>query len=480
MSSIPKTSPFHFFNAISSRSSEADLEKKFIIPLLRLLGYDRQDWRSQVSINNLKLDFLIHPPTAIVRHPPFLVIEVKAPSYKINHHVWQINGYLRESKAVFGLLTNGYHFKLLYHFKGEILTIADYNQETLINNFPNFKKILSKRTCLAFCQKIYQNQMTIHRQLGILVGKTVNNQQLVNILQPTKPSDQEKKAMIITVFNNKGGVGKTTMTINLAAALTRLGKRVLLIDIDAQANLTTGLGIDPLNDIELQGKKDITHLLTDPKLTLKEVIYAKRWGNLRLDIIPSHIRLSDMETEINNLVRRDIVLAQKLENRNYSYQEDYDFVLIDPPPSFSIVNTISLVASNAILIPTQLNPYPIRALEYVIKRSIAVEEAKGDPLPILGIAVAMYDRKSSKHNLEMTEEIEKIIQKSKSDKKIQLFPEKTWIPNLNIVSTVSSFTKEYPLCNAEFDQDLTTRQKEAAQDAFDCYLNLAQHLINLI
>jgi cellulose biosynthesis protein BcsQ len=277
--------------------------------------------------------------------------------------------------------------------------------------------------------------------------------------------------MIITVFNNKGGVGKTTMTINLAAALNQLGKQVLLIDIDAQANLTTGLGIDPLEDIESQGKKDITHLLTEPKTTLEETIIKKQWKNVQLNIVPSHIRLSNMESELIQIIDSDRLLVKKLKNHNY------DFVLIDPPPSFGKVNRISLMASSAILIPTQLSPYPIRALEYVIEKLNDIAQQKDEPPSILGIAVSMYDQRSSNFNLSMSERLFDILQKNAASSKIVLFPETTWIPRLNIVSNCPD--KGYPLSQAEFDDKLTPSDKEAAQKAIERYTNLAEHLSNI-
>jgi cellulose biosynthesis protein BcsQ len=123
-----------------------------------------------------------------------------------------------------------------------------------------------------------------------------------------------------------------------------------LIDIDAQANLSTGLGINPLDDVELAGKKDITHLLVEPKTKLEDVIYSKRWGDIQLDVVPSHIRLSRMESRLIQMVDSDRVLAKKLK------QHDYDYIFIDPPPSFGKVNGISLMASSGILI--QLNFHP--------------------------------------------------------------------------------------------------------------------------
>jgi cellulose biosynthesis protein BcsQ len=278
--------------------------------------------------------------------------------------------------------------------------------------------------------------------------------------------------MIITVFNNKGGVGKTTLTINLAAMLTKLGKRVLLIDIDAQANLSTGLGIDPLNDVEMAGKKDITHLLLEPRTKLNDVIYRKRWGDIQLDIVPSHIRLSKMESELIQTVDSDRLLVKKLRNHGY------DFVFIDPPPSFGKVNSISLMASSGILIPTQLSPYPIRALEYVVGRVEEVEDYKDEPLPILGVAVSMYDQRSSSFNISMEQSLREILAKNSNGRKIELFPESTWIPRLNILSKCPE--NGYPIQQAEFDDQLSSQERESAQAAISKLERLANHLMSSI
>lgn len=252
----------------------------------------------------------------------------------------------------------------------------------------------------------------------------------------------------------------------------QLGKRVLLIDIDAQANLSTGLGIDPLNDIELAGKKDITHLLLEPKTKLQDVIYKKRWGSIELDVVPSHIRLSKMESELIQTVDSDRLLIKKLKNHGY------DFVFIDPPPSFGKVNSISLMASSGILIPTQLSPYPIRALEYVIGRVEEIEAYKDEPLPILGIAISMYDQRSSSFNLSMEESLRDVLSKNSKDKKIELLPENTWVPRLNIISKCPE--KGYPIQQAEFDDNLSSQERESAQAAIMKLENLAGHLLNLI
>lgn len=492
MSSPSADSKLAFLQAITSNSSESDVEHKIVIPLLNLLGYDHTDWKSQASIRSLKIDFLVYPKELKRVGLPYLVIEVKSPKKNISQCQWQLKNYMRQSSAVLGLLTNGYNFHLFYNFQGEIGAIAEYAQNELADPSCLLYKLLRKSTAVKLANTIAKSQTRITWKFLSVISEASSNSQMLQFLSeqnisgnyavPTqaKTTQQgENKSMIITVFNNKGGVGKTTTTINLAAALNKLGKRVLLIDIDAQANLTMGLGIDPLNDVEFAGKKDIVDLLLDPRLALPDTIIKKRWQDVQLDIIPSHIRLSLKENDINQLINRDLVLSQKLNNSKYSYKEEYDFILIDPPPSFSLVNNISLMASSAIFIPTQLAPYPIRALEYVLKRAKAVSESKPESLPILGVAVSMYDRRAGNYNLTMQEHIQDILNKEGVGEGVQLFPKKTWIPQLNIVATATSLKKEYPLSYAEFDDSLNTRDKEAAQDAFGCYIELAKHLVGI-
>ncbi|MEA5617163.1 AAA family ATPase [Cronbergia sp. UHCC 0137] len=480
------------FNGISRSSNESDVEQKVIVPMLSILGYSSEDWQSQLVVLQSKLDFLVGQPDTVLTKPAYLVIEVKAPSKKISHSVWQINKYIRRTGAVLGLLTNGYEFRILYNHNDKITTLVEYSQVMLIDKKRIFYKILSKKTYLSFNESLYRNQQNIRLQFLNLISKAVEQENMFGLFDKPKntPVQQEqvtqkkemlpeikkdKKAMIITVFNNKGGVGKTTTTINLAAALNKLGRRVLLIDIDPQANLTMGLGIDPLEDVEQQGKKDISYLLTEPRTTVEDTVIHKQFDDVELDIIPSHIRLSEMEAMLIMTPDIDRVLAKKLKK----YQDQYDYILIDPPPSFGKANTISLMASTGILIPTHLSPYPIRALEYVINRTIALDQSRDESLPILGIAVSMYDRNANKNTANMAQKIHDIIANNPQNKTIELFPQKTWIPRLNIVSNVADEDKGYPLCYAEFDNRLTAKDKESAQDAFSCYIELAKHLISI-
>lgn len=470
------------FSAVEPQSSESEVEKKIIIPILKLFGYDSGDWESQAMIGKSKLDFLLLPPSSAISHPPYLIIEAKAPAKKLNNHVWQINDYMRKTAVFLGLLTNGDEFRILYNYDQKPKVILSFNQEEFIQNFNLLYKLLCKQTCSSIYKSLHQNDLNFRSKFLEKIYQLFNDKEILTAAtskinsetnELSTSGEKEKKGMIITVFNNKGGVGKTTTTINLAAALNKLGKRVLLVDIDAQANLTTGLGIDPLEDIEEQGKKDITHLLTHPRVQLEDVVVHKQWDDVELDIVPSHIRLSYMDNELSNTVDIDRVLDKKLK-KHVGY---YDYILIDPPPSFGKANTIALMASSAVFVPTQLTPYPVRALEYVMNRAIAVDQSRDEGLEILGVVVSMYDRASRKNTANMVQKIDEILAKKPETKDIKLFPQETWIPRLTIVANTADDSKGYPLCYAEFDKNLTKNDKEAAQDAFNCYMELAKHLI---
>lgn len=482
----------NLFTSIHPHSTEAEVENLVIIPLLGILGYSNEDWQTQFLVSKYKLDFLIHPPQAALKYPPYLVIEAKAPNNKISQNGWQLNSYLRKSGAMLGLLTNGYNFRLVYHYDGKVEVIAEYSQADLLADCKLFMKLLCKRTCLKVIDACYKRQQLVRLKFGELISQAFRNQDMLGMFEENTSDNslvvegpivgtntsfveslKEREGMIITVFNNKGGVGKTTMTINLAAALNKLGKKVLLIDIDAQANLTMGVGIDPLADVEEQGKKDISHLLTENKTQLPDTIIQKTWGDIELDIVPSHIRLSDMEATLIQTVDVDRVLSRKLKN----YKDEYDFILIDPPPSFGKANTISLMASQGILVPTQLAPYPVRALEYVIGRALAVGQLRDEPLPILGIAVSMYDTRATSVKASMTNKINQILSNIPGTENIKLFDEQTWIPQLKVVAQTPD--KGYPLCYAEFDNSLQSGDKQMAENAWNCYMSLARQLLKV-
>ena len=187
---------------------------------------------------------------------------------------------MRKSGAILGLLTNGYRFRLLYNYHGQIEIIQEYSQVALIKKFDFLRSLLCKNSCLKVISAFQKSQDKVHINFLNIIEKKIADKHILKLFTTNSKrgycdiNSEEKysvvqlkksKSMIITVFNNKGGVGKTTMTINLGAALSKMGYRVLLIDIDPQANLTTGLNIDPLTDIEYQDKNCLLYTSPSPR-----------------------------------------------------------------------------------------------------------------------------------------------------------------------------------------------------------------------
>lgn len=462
----------NLFAYISQKSTEKDIEQNLIIPLLKLWGYEESDWQQEVWFNRKRADFIICSCGHHQDNIPYLVIEVKAPRQRLSSQMWQLHNYLRYSHALFGFLTNGLEFYFLYQNHQEIIQLCRYNQQEFQDNFQRISTVLRRSTNLRVSEYLQKTRQHFHNQVMMNLYQLFPNNTLLSMTSAPPQPPTTASAIITTVFNNKGGVGKTTTTINMAAALNSLGKRVLLIDIDPQANLTTGLGINPLEIEEKQGK-DITHVLVDNNVSITDAIISKCWNKIVLDIVPSHIRLSDMEATLIQGIDIDRVLAKKLSKIRFNY----DYIFIDPPPSFGKVNTISLMASDNVLIPTQLAPYPIRALEYVMNRIMAIREARDGQLSILGLAVSMYNRSATKQAYEMLQEMNRVLNQHPLGAMVPVFPENTWIPQRNIVANTPG--KGYPLAWAEYDSDLSTSDKEAALDTFNAYLELAKYIIYL-
>ncbi len=453
--------------------SEKALEDRVIVPLLELLGYEAADFSQQAPFGRKRVDFLVKAQQA-APHSHYLIIEAKAPHQSIAHNTWQLRHYLRDSGSLLGLLTNGNQFKLLYNDGAVVHQLWQFDRPQLRQDYRLLGSLLWQANCDRVMAAFNHSHRQVQNRFVQAIARLSHDPKVMTLLampdrQQLDTENQHRQSMIITVFNNKGGVGKTTLTINLAAALSQMGKRVLLVDIDAQANLTIGLGIDPLEDVEKANRKDITHLLTEPKTTAESVTIKKKWGNVVLDVIPSHIRLSEMENQLIQLVDSDRILAKKLKNHGY------DFVLIDPPPSFGKVNRISLMAAAGVLVPTQLSPYPIRALEYVVGRVEEVGQFRDTPLPIVGVAVSMYDQRSKNFNQSMVDELNYRLDKVPGGDRVSLFSERTWVPRLNVIS--KSQSKGYPLCAADFDDELSAQDRESVENALASFEVLAQELI---
>ena len=192
---------------------------------------------------------------------------------------------------------------------------------------------------------------------------------------------------IISVINQKGGVGKTTTVINLAAGLSMKGKKILVIDLDPQGNATTGLGLSNTTDSEttiysvLNGNKKIS-----------DVIQQTKFNNLNL--ITSNVDLSGLEVETAGDSRRAFKLKDELTSILNDSKPLYDYIIIDCPPSLSLLTIMALVASDALVVPLQTEFFALEGLTQLMKTIERIKTNLNPSLEIRGILLTMFDKRN--------------------------------------------------------------------------------------
>ncbi|MFL2890077.1 MAG: ParA family protein [Pelagibacteraceae bacterium] len=191
---------------------------------------------------------------------------------------------------------------------------------------------------------------------------------------------------ILAVINQKGGVGKTTTVINLAAALASKGKKILVIDLDPQGNATTGLGKS--NNSE---DKSIYNLLIGKNI-LNEVIQESNIGGL--DLISSNVNLSGLEVETANDSNRAFLLKEIFKSESGKLLEEYENIFIDCPPSLSLLTIMALVAADELLVPLQTEFFALEGITQLVKTIDRIKLNLNPSLNIRGILLTMFDKRN--------------------------------------------------------------------------------------
>ena len=190
---------------------------------------------------------------------------------------------------------------------------------------------------------------------------------------------------IISVINQKGGVGKTTTVINLATAISFQNKKVLVIDLDPQGNATTGFGL-----INNDGKT--VYDVLNGNCNFEEAIKSTKIDNLK--IISSNVDLSGLEVETAAENRRAFLLKDKIENFINSEKNDFSYIFIDCPPSLSLLTVMSLVAAGSLIVPLQAEFFALEGLSQLMKTIDRVKEKLNPKLQIRGVLLTMFDRRN--------------------------------------------------------------------------------------
>ncbi len=355
--------------------NESEVESKLIVQyLLPKLGYSPDNWHQEVAFGNIRLDFLAFAAQAVpfvldANSPLSVVMEAKHPNQNLNNHVRRLKRYLISLDVRYGLLTNGKEIRIYQTNQNNVQLVFQCFGKEIDTRFDEIKALIGRDSIKAI-------------QL-IDTSEAAKSQ-----INPNSETKRQHSMKIIAVYHNKGGVGKTTIVVNLAAALRKKGKRVLVIDIDSQANTTFATGLIKFEDEELDDLKDChigNVLLSEESHPIKEVARKSQFSNPEIDVVPSHINLMKYERELMQQPDSKVMLIEKLQ----LVEKLYNIVIIDTPPAIDLFSEIALITSDYLLIPSDLKSFANQGLLNVkdfIKKIDKFRKYVGkQPIEILGV-----------------------------------------------------------------------------------------------
>lgn len=439
MDDLPQDSPFSgdSFDPNLCRN-EAEVEGKFIVGyLLPALGYDRWSWYQQVALGGrIRLDFLAFAARVLPRplgaeNLLSLVIEAKSPRQNLDRHEYKLQQkYLASLGVPYGVLTNGRELRVYERQGDRAALVFSCGVAEVGQRLGELRSLIG--------------QEQLRQRLGVSPGMAEESGSSPGIAPPVAPDSVAEIAdvspvsvdafaagaaspdpgvepgdsggnpalepdapvplpqslvpqsfmassmKVIAIYHNKGGVGKTTVSTNLAAGLANQGYRVLLVDIDAQANSTFATGLIKFEFDEESDLKDrnISHLLDSNKYGfIPELVrQSNGFNNREIDVIPSHLSLIERVYELNQKSASCFRLAQKLD----LVQDQYDLVIIDVPPARDIYAQTALIAADYLIIPSDMKPFSNQGLPTVKNFVKEIAETRKDtlrkqPTEILGV-----------------------------------------------------------------------------------------------
>ena len=245
---------------------------------------------------------------------------------------------------------------------------------------------------------------------------------------------------IISIANQKGGVGKTTTAITLSATLAKKGKKILLIDADPQGNASSGIGIE--KEIEVS----VYNLLVED-IDIKDVIVDSQIKNLK--VCPSNINLAGAEVELVSMMSREQRLKEKLD----TIKDEFDFIFIDCPPSLGLITLNAFTASNSVLIPVQCEYYALEGLGQLLNTVNLVKKHLNKELEIEGALLTMYDIRTNLSNQvvkEVTRYFEDKVYKTIIPRNVKLSEAPSYGMPINLYDPRSKGAKYYEKLAKEF------------------------------
>ncbi|AFZ28741.1 Restriction endonuclease, type I, EcoRI, R subunit/Type III [Gloeocapsa sp. PCC 7428] len=356
--------------------NESEVESKLIVQyLLPALGYSPDTWYQEVAFGSIRLDFLAFATQVV----PFVlndysslsvVMEAKHPNQNLNNHVRRLKWYLTSLNVAYGLLTNGKQLRIYQSIDDNIQLVFQCSGHDIESRIEEIQALIGRES----------------------LRKKYTQKKIISVTTNPKSDSENKKQnnmKAIAIYHNKGGVGKTTVAVNLAAALRKKGKRILLIDLDSQANTTfaTGLVKFQFEEEDDLKERNVYHLLESGDYNFIPDIARKShfFNSPEIDVVPSHITLIEHQDQLNKILasRRRLVVKLK------QVADTYDFVIIDTPPSRDLYAEVALIAADYLIIPSDLKPFANQGLPTVkkfIKEVNESREAVGKPhLILLGV-----------------------------------------------------------------------------------------------